>query len=77
MWCFSPQYYLVISIYISAILILVIGLNCITFNNYNPLSDPAIPIIIFLWVGFGIVLKNFSISFGKWLKIWRIDVKNS
>jgi|JI61114C2RNA_FD_contig_21_332894_length_831_multi_3_in_0_out_0_2 hypothetical protein len=48
-FCLSSQFYFLITLYVSAMFVLVVGLTTIAGQSYNPLGDPFSLLIAVFW----------------------------
>ena len=59
LFCFSSQFYFMMSFVSFGLVQIILGIETILRQNYNPFSDPAFLLLLFLVFFFGELLKRF------------------
>jgi hypothetical protein len=69
-YCLSSQFFFILTIYLSAMILAIVGLAIMFKSNYNVFDDiAAIPIILF-WLLLLFVFKWICDKFVKLFNIW-------
>ena len=69
----SPQFYFMVTLYMSGLTAVTVGIIIMLANNYNFFRDYYAPFIIIFWVVIFIILENVCIWAGKKFKIWKVS----
>lgn len=72
-YCLSWQFFFILAIYISSMILVMLGISIMISSTYNPFNDQATSLIIIFWCIFTITSIWLIQKLGYWLNIdnWR------
>ena len=74
--CYSSQFYFVISLYVSGLCKVMIGMQSLLWvENYNCFGDQATLPISAVTIVFCFIIHKLSMLFGRCFNVWKIDEK--
>lgn len=75
--CFSNQFYFVVTIYVTGMMLLIFGMQTIISAEHNIFADVASYYIVVLFLGICTAIFFLSKFLGKKLRIWNVSVEKS
>ena len=76
--CFSSQFFFICTIYTSAIMICILGVQAVIINKeYNIFDDKALVPVVLLVLGLCVLFHFLSVKLGQKIGIWRIGTNQA
>ena len=69
-FCFSSQYYFVISLSTWGIIYLYLGMTTMIRNSYNPFADPMLLLYVLMVMGCLIPIRHSMLMMSGYVKLW-------